>query len=136
MECPPASVGGCLDVRFLAARTAPAQVRTLVGLRLDAWGLAAVCDDAKLIASELVTNAVLHTSEQEIRARLTREARGVLLEVWDSSDVLPAPREDVEGLGGRGLPLVAALASECGASRTAPYGKWVWARIEFPGKGV
>ncbi|MFC4053528.1 ATP-binding protein [Actinomadura syzygii] len=105
----------------------------LVELRLDAWGLAVLRDDVKLIASELVTNAVLHTPEREIRARLTREACGVWLGVWDSSDVMPVRRDDGDGLGGRGLPLVAALASECGAFRALPYGKWVWARVERKG---
>ncbi|TDD33732.1 ATP-binding protein [Actinomadura sp. KC06] len=130
MECGPANV---LDARFLAARTAPAQVRMLVELRLASWGLTALRDDATLIASELVTNAVRHAPEQEIRVRLTHELRGLLFEVWDASDVMPVRKHDEDGLSGRGLPIVEALALGCGAYQTKPHGKWVWARV---GKGV
>ncbi|MFB4304540.1 ATP-binding protein [Actinomadura sp. GTD37] len=125
------STAGAFDVEFLAARTAVGQVRTLVGLRLASWGLSRSCDDVKLIASELVTNAVVHPDEGEggqIRVRFTREACGVLLEVWDSSDSMPVRKEDAEGPGGRGLAIVEAMASECGVWRTEPHGKWVWAR--------
>lgn len=120
---------GALELSFLAARTAAGQVRTLVGLRLAAWGLSKFTDDMTLIASELVTNAIQHAPEEgEIRVRLSRETCGVLLEVWDSSDAMPVRRQEEEGLGGRGLPIVEALAAECGAYRTEPHGKWVWAR--------
>lgn len=139
-----------LDVTFRAARTAPGQVRTLVELRLGSWGLAALRDDVTLIASELVTNATVHTPDgSEIRVRFTREQRGVLLQVWDSSDVLPVRRRAPEsvaavaapdaaalnpghddGTGGLGLPIVAALASEYGVTPTEPRGKYAWARMK------
>lgn len=118
-----------LDVRLLAARTVPGRIRTLVELRLVSWELAALRDDVTLIASELVTNSVRHAPGREIRVRLTREVRGVLLEVWDSSDAMPQRKRDEDGLSGRGLPIVEALALGCGAYRTEPHGKWVWARI-------
>ena len=123
------STAGELDMEFLAARTAPGQVRTLVELRLARWGLAVLADDATVIASELVTNAIMHGPEAgPIRVRLRREARGVLLEVWDSSGSMPVRKHDAEGLSGRGLPIVEALAAECGVCPTEPQGKWVWAR--------
>ncbi|MFI0369365.1 ATP-binding protein [Actinomadura sp. 1N219] len=137
-----------LDLTCLAARTVPGQVRTLVELRLASWGLDALRDDVTLIASELATNAVRHTLEQEMRVRLTREAGGVLLAVWDSSDVLPVRKRTLEtiagdvspdasalemgrddGTGGRGLPVVELLSSECGVTPTDPAGKWVWSRV-------
>ncbi|MFA1546662.1 ATP-binding protein [Actinomadura chokoriensis] len=122
---------GDLELTFLAARTAPGQVRMQVELRLASWGLSALRDDVTLIASELVTNAVEYApSEREIRVRFTRERRGVLLEVWDSSDAMPMRRSDEEGIGGRGLPIVEALAAECGVHPTEPHGKWVWARCQ------
>lgn len=120
---------GELELSFLAARTAPGQVRTHVELHLAEWGLSRLCDDLTVIASELVTNAVVHGPEGgQIRVRFTREARGVLLEVWDSSDSMPVRKGDPEGLGGRGLPVVETLAAECGVWPTEPQGKWVWAR--------
>lgn len=139
---------GELDMTFLAARTAPGQIRMQVELRLGSWGLAGLIDDVTLIASELVTNAVRYAAEQEVRVRFTREARGVLLAVWDAADGRPVRRRPLaataddtvpdaaaldighdDGTGGRGLPIVEALASECGVALTQPHGKWVWARV-------
>ncbi|SNR97664.1 Histidine kinase-like ATPase domain-containing protein [Actinomadura mexicana] len=136
-------IPGELDMSFLAARTGPGQVRMQVELRLASWGLRGLADDVTLIASELVTNAVRHASEREIRVRLVREPRGVLLEVWDSSDDMPVRRQAADdaapdaaaleaessGTRGRGLPIVEALAFQCGVRRTEPRGKWVWARV-------
>ncbi|GAA3935183.1 ATP-binding protein [Actinomadura viridis] len=138
-----------LDMTCLAARTAPGQARTLVELRLASWGLARLRDDATLIASELVTNAVIHTPDDgEIRLRLTRQPMGVLLAVWDSSDARPVRKRSMwavaggaaadaealaldhdDGTGGRGLLIVEELADACGVTETEPRGKWVWARI-------
>ncbi|RKS79377.1 histidine kinase-like protein [Actinomadura pelletieri DSM 43383] len=133
-----------LDVTFRPAPTVPGQVRMLVELRLIEWGLAQLVDDVTLIASELVTNAVQHTFGPQIRVRFTREPHGVLLGVWDGSDVLPLRGRVAEtasnatgpleaGLedetSGRGLPIVAALATRFGVSRTQPHGKWTWARV-------
>ncbi|GAA4235985.1 hypothetical protein GCM10022254_44510 [Actinomadura meridiana] len=137
------SAGDVLDVTFLAARTAPGQVRTLVELRLGAWRMDALRDDVMLIASELVTNAAVHVPGGRIRVRFVREQRGVLFQVWDCSDVLPVRRRATvlspdaaaldsgyrDGTGGLGLPIVAALASEYGVIPTEPHGKWAWARV-------
>ncbi|WP_165967052.1 ATP-binding protein [Actinomadura sp. 7K507] len=140
---------GELDTTFLAARTAPGQVRTLVEFRLAEWGLARLSGDMALIASELVTNAVEHTpDDREIRVRFTREPGAVLLAVWDSSDGRPVRKRPVrsvagdavpdaealnpghdDGSGGRGLTIVEALSTDCGVTRTDPAGKWVWARV-------
>ncbi|RFS86890.1 hypothetical protein D0T12_01030 [Actinomadura spongiicola] len=137
-----------LDVMFRPALTVPGQVRVLVELRLIEWGLTQLVDDVTLIASELVTNAVQHTFGPQVRVRFTREPHGVLLGVWDGSDVLPvrgraaetasntagpdavpleAGQEDETS--GRGLPIVEALATRFGVSLTQPHGKWTWARV-------
>ncbi|MGI5206360.1 ATP-binding protein [Spirillospora sp. CA-108201] len=113
----------------MASLTAPAQVRMLVGLRLEGWGLSGWRNDMGVIASELVTNAVVHGPQDgTVRVRFTRERGGVLLAVWDSSDAMPVRRVDPEGLSGRGLVMVEALATAFGANPTSPNGKWVWAR--------
>ncbi|MEU5987460.1 ATP-binding protein [Spirillospora sp. NPDC047418] len=140
-----------LDMTCLASRTAPGQVRTLVEYRLASWGLARLCDDVQLIASELVTNAVEHTPDDaEVRVMFTREPGSVLLAVWDSSGALPVRKRALgavagdstpdaeslepgydDGTGGRGLPIVEALAEKCGVTETEPRGKWVWARVSL-----
>ena len=145
---PKTVASGELDLSCLAAVTAPGQVRTLVEFRLTEWGLLRMAHDTYLIAGELAANAVRAAPEGEIRVRFTREPVSVLLGVWDSSDEMPVVRPVVElslediapdpcaldpghdaGTGGWGLPIVEALAWKCGVKRTAPHGKWVWARI-------
>ncbi|WP_179271805.1 ATP-binding protein [Actinomadura meyerae] len=119
-------------------------------LRLASWGLAWLADDMTLIASELVTNAVVHGAcGGRIRVRLRLEPASVLLAVWDPSERSPVRKRPLEavlgdaapdaealsperedGTGGRGVPIVQALADECGVAPTAdPVGKWVWARL-------
>ncbi|MCP9950160.1 ATP-binding protein [Actinomadura madurae] len=142
-----------LDYSCLAAGTVAGEMRQRIGMRLDAWGLEEVAGDVLLVAGELIVNACQATPEREIRIRFAREARGLLIGVWDSSDERPAARPVVEltvddivpdplalepghvaGMGGRGLVIVQALASECGVTATRPSGKWVWARCAI-GRG-
>ncbi|MFF5263984.1 ATP-binding protein [Actinomadura viridis] len=124
----------------------------MIEYRLVEWGLAALIDDAVLIAGELIANAVRATPDTQIRVQFTRRRDAVVLGVWDVSDSLPvvAPvkeltLEDVapdpraldpghdDGTGGWGLPIVQALSDGCGVRRTRPQGKWVWARLRIGG---
>lgn len=137
-----------LDMTCLAAWTVAGQVRMSVECRLAVWGLSHLASDVALVAGELVANAVRSTPEREIRVRFAREDGAVLLGVWDGGeampvvapvkelaleDVVPDPQAldegDDDGTGGWGLPIVQALSAECGVRRTAPAGKWVWARL-------
>jgi signal transduction histidine kinase len=136
-----------LDVTCLAAATLSAEVRQRIGYRLASWRLEHLADDARLIAAELVANACAATPAGEIRVTFSREPAAVLLAVWDSSDAMPRVGPIVElepehldlspegwdANGGWGLPIVRALASECGVTETPPRGKWVWARLAVPG---
>jgi anti-sigma regulatory factor (Ser/Thr protein kinase) len=82
---------------------------------LRAWGLAALSDDAGLVTSELVTNAVAASSTVErpapVRLWLRADRGGVLILVWDGSPQPPL-RVDVDGdaEAGRGLLLVDAIS--------------------------
>ncbi|WP_349666496.1 ATP-binding protein [Actinomadura xylanilytica] len=139
---------GEMEMTCLAARTASGRVRSLIEYRLAEWGLSGLLDDLRLVAGELVANAVQCAPDGEIRVRLARESASVLLCVWDSSDAMPVAGPVVElclddiapdpealdpghddGTGGWGLPIVQALSSECGVRPTPPQGKWVWARV-------
>lgn len=91
-----------------------------------------VRDDALLIASELVTNAVLHsgcdpTDQLEVVAELT--PRGVLIAVTDvgRSDSTPTGRAAYASAGGLGLRVVEALARRWGTERRG--GVRVWAEL-------
>lgn len=134
----------CLLLSMPASKAAPGLARTLTMARLHKWDCAHISDDAFLIASELITNAVVATPGEEIRYQCSRDVAGVLIAVWDASTAGPQPRPVVEltldtldvseehwdDNGGRGLPIVTALAAECGYSPDPTGGKWVWARLK------
>jgi DNA-binding NarL/FixJ family response regulator len=84
-----------------------------------------------LCVSELVTNAVLHTSSApDVAVWVT--SKGVRVEVGDEGGVLPEARAaSVEAVTGRGLALVDTLASAWGVI-PRPFGKIVWFEIARP----
>jgi anti-sigma regulatory factor (Ser/Thr protein kinase) len=94
-----------------------------------------VRDDALLIASELTSNAVLHsgaapTGEIVLRAQLVPE--GVVIEVIDegrSGDTPKTRPADLHAPGGFGLPVVEAIALRWGSDRLQ--GTRVWAELRL-----
>ncbi len=79
---------------------------------------ASVVDDACLVTSELVTNALLH-GRSDAALRLLHEDDYLRVEVIDQNSRLPvlvAP--DRASLSGRGLAIVALLATLWGTERT------------------
>jgi anti-sigma regulatory factor (Ser/Thr protein kinase) len=123
-----------LDLRPLPTAVSCARLHARQIVR--EWGFPAIATDCELIVSELVTNAVTHGARivtsadlPPVRLRLTGRTRGVCVEVWDSSDDMPRLRTDPlnEEPCGRGLLLVAGIASRWGAYRTAGGGKCVFA---------
>lgn len=112
-----------------ASTAAPSQARAFVAeeLRAELGELyeQSLCDDALLLTSELVTNAVLH-AHTGVELSVVTGMDAVHVEIADGDPVVPHPREPTVGeLGGRGLALVAALAGDWGV-RLAPPGKVVW----------
>ncbi len=105
---------------------APRAVRAAVG-RLDSLG--AVIGDVKLISSELVTNAVLHSGcvrDHMLAVRATRSGGRMTISVHDPglSDQDAAPRTPSER-GGWGLSVVVArLAARWGSQRDGGYRVW------------
>src|SRR3954465_10733495 len=76
-----------------ADERAPATARRLVGEAFSRWGLES--DDARLIASELATNAHLHGGTPRAGTDLIvvrtwlRDDKIAVIEVWDRSETLP-----------------------------------------------
>ncbi|MDP9434335.1 MAG: SpoIIE family protein phosphatase [Actinomycetota bacterium] len=114
-----------------AARTA----RRLAAQALSGWGITGtVADDAVLLASELVNNAVTHTGRPR-RLRVRRLVDRLVLEVSDA-DPRPPQRSGSNGPhggdggeeGGRGLVILDALASGWGV-RFDGTGKVVWCEV-------
>jgi serine phosphatase RsbU (regulator of sigma subunit)/anti-sigma regulatory factor (Ser/Thr protein kinase) len=112
-------------------RTAVRSARDLAARQLTAWGLDALEDPMKLIVSELVTNAVRH-STGPIGLRLIRH-QVLTCEVFDTDVCAPRLRRaQSTDENGRGLFLVAQLSRRWG-SRSVPAGKVVWAEADLPG---
>ena len=117
-------------------RTAPATARAFVRDVLGYWELAlpdaTLVDRAVLVASELVTNAVVH-ARTDLRLRM--ELRGDLLHlaVRDGSPrllrlvTIPDPQAE----GGRGLLVVEQLARAWGVNRHPDGGKVVWCTLKL-----
>jgi anti-sigma regulatory factor (Ser/Thr protein kinase) len=109
------------------------------------WGLHDLADTIELIVSELVTNAVKASMDQDrrpfyteehglacIHLRLSADRQAALVEVWDENFTLPEPSQpDLDDESGRGLMLVDALAGRWGWDLAATgRGKIVWALVE------
>lgn len=91
-----------------------------------------VVDDATLIVSELVTNAVLHAdgpSDVLTAVRLVGSGVRLRIEVHDAVPSAPVLRVvDADAEHGRGLVVVEAL-SECWGTEATPDGKCVWCEL-------
>ena len=107
-----------------------ARTRKNVRSKLNDWGLGQLEETAELLASELVTNALLYTNGP-ISIRLLRD-HSLLCEVYDASDEVPQLRNaDHDDDGGRGLHLVKVLSQRWGTRRTNG-GKSVWFELALP----
>jgi anti-sigma regulatory factor (Ser/Thr protein kinase) len=116
---------------FAAEPGSVGTARAAVKQRCQQWGFGALCDDAQLIVSELVCNAVRHAGT-DIDLTLRARKRGLRMEVTDGSTAQVRRRtSSIFDEGGRGLQLVDALASHHGV-RPLPGGKTVWAELDTP----
>lgn len=107
-----------------------AAARAFIDEVLDGWRVGGLArEDATLVASELVANAMMHAGGPLVFS-LRREDSAVRLEITDASPVAPAPRGPVRGQpGGHGLVIVQRLCRAWGSTPLAE-GKVVWAEID------
>ncbi|HMC41154.1 MAG TPA: SpoIIE family protein phosphatase [Acidimicrobiales bacterium] len=102
--------------------------RHAVQERLEALGLGDLVPSAALVVTELVANAVLHTSGP-VEVQVASAGSGVRLSVYDTCADLPVvPVPSPRSMTGRGLMLVRSLAARVGFER-AGTGKVVWAEV-------
>lgn len=86
-----------------------------------------------LAASELVANSLQHGTPP-MRLRLRRTDRRLIVEVTDGNDHLPRRRRaDPADESGRGIAIVATIASNWGSRRAPGGGKAVWCEFALPG---
>ncbi|WP_320773722.1 SpoIIE family protein phosphatase [Streptomyces sp. CRN 30] len=85
-----------------------------------------------LAASELVANSLQHGTPP-MRLRLRRTDRRLIIEVTDGDDHLPRRRRaEPADESGRGIAIVATIASGWGSRRTPGGGKAVWCEFALP----
>ncbi|MDX3533741.1 ATP-binding protein [Streptomyces sp. MB09-01] len=127
---------GPWDTSWPVARE-PASVgraRRVLTAQLSSWGLHEVADTARLLVSELVTNALRHAHGP---VRVNVRVRGAVLrcEVEDASPTGPVPRTaNIDAESGRGIALIDALAQDWGSDRTTT-GKTTWFELTLPHSG-
>ena len=128
-----------------ALPTAVPCARRYTRVILDEWGVAALADQAELIVSELLTNSVQATMDEEGRPKygetglpvvhlhLASDHTSVMIELWDSISRVPAARRPTPAEeGGRGLGLVEALSDRWGWTAVVGWpGKVVWAELRL-----
>ncbi|MCC5474036.1 SpoIIE family protein phosphatase [Streptomyces barringtoniae] len=118
-----------------------ATARSFVRDTLQGWGFADIVDDAVVLTSELVTNAVVHAGTHADVLCLRAED-GVRIEVSDRYPEREVPLQNAAATmgspdreGGRGLQLCAALATRWGVDYT-PTHKNVWFQLNLPERPV
>jgi anti-sigma regulatory factor (Ser/Thr protein kinase) len=85
-----------------------------------------------LAASELVANSLQHGTPP-MRLRLRRTDRRLIVEVTDGDEHLPRRRRaEPADESGRGIAIVATIASNWGSRRTPGGGKAVWCEFALP----
>jgi len=121
------------ELRLAVDAHAPVVARGVLVITLRDRVPASVLDDAQLVASELITNSVLHSGaspDAAVLIRIRLSSTVLRLEVEDGgrgATIAPRP-SDVERGGGFGLNIVDTLSQDWGVERTAA-GTRVWVRL-------
>lgn len=123
-----ATRGRSAELTLPPKSTSPARARRFVDDTLTAWGVEGG-EDAVLLASELVTNALLHARTSMTVRLAEQDDESIRLSVTDgSTQALQERHFSIESGTGRGLRLLTSLASEWGVEWHEG-GKTVWSRI-------
>lgn len=112
-----------------------AAMRRLTRTYLNWCGLPELVDDATLIVSELVTNAIQHGNGAQVTFTMTVCGNVLRLVVHNETPGRPAVRDaDDDAERGRGLFLVNCLAASHGGTwGTSDGGATTWCRLAVPG---
>jgi anti-sigma regulatory factor (Ser/Thr protein kinase) len=128
------SIAGEMHVRLTSGLEAPAVARRFVAEHSGALPVA-LADDAELLVSELVSNAVRH-GRPAITLRINMDPPLIGVSVHDEGAAMPHEADepvDPAADGGRGLLIVDRLSSDWGVTPDdPPPGKTVWFRLDVP----
>jgi anti-sigma regulatory factor (Ser/Thr protein kinase) len=115
------------EVQLPFSLATPRLARGFVRATCARWGVSSVLEDAVLVASELVENAVRH-AESAPSLRLELRPGQFAVAVHDDDPTPPKPRPlTSDQPDGRGIPLVKGLSKAWGVSPSPRGGKVVWA---------
>ncbi|MEU8029216.1 SpoIIE family protein phosphatase [Streptomyces sp. NPDC049099] len=120
-------------LELLGGVEAAPRARAFASGVLTSWRFPAELHDLGVLAtSELVANSLQHGTPP-MRLRLRRTDRRLIIEVTDGDDHLPRRRRAEPGdESGRGIAIVATIASSWGCRRTPGGGKAVWCEFVLP----
>lgn len=105
-------------------------MRRITSAYLILWGLDELIDNALLVVSELVTNAIDHGEGRPVRLKVTCSDTELRVEVTDGSPNSACRREPEQtDESGRGLLLVEECSREWGVSEN---GSITWCCLAFP----
>lgn len=121
----------------------PATARSHTRATLRGWGLGALADDACVIVSELVTNALRYgspngsplrplppTETEPFLLSMVHHDRSVLCAVFDPGTDIPVVKDpDYFMESGRGLHVLESLSQSWGWTTPDRHGKAVWALL-------
>jgi anti-sigma regulatory factor (Ser/Thr protein kinase) len=120
------------QIELPARTTSPRIARDYVVGVLHGWGMEGLAESARLLTSELVTNAVLH-ARTSITVRVARDDSRRLVRVSVQDGSVRAPRErnfsDMSTTG-RGLHMVRGGSRDFGVVRQEA-GKSVWFELPY-----
>ncbi|QDY81143.1 ATP-binding protein [Streptomyces qinzhouensis] len=130
----PPPTGRDTEIVFPPADSLVGRMREITRNELTGWGLAALLDDAELVVSELVTNAVRHGGGTAVTLRVRHTGDAVRIEVTDGNPAAAKPRAaGPDDESGRGLGIVAAVSQQWGVSSD---GCTTWSRLALPPGGT
>jgi anti-sigma regulatory factor (Ser/Thr protein kinase) len=107
--------------------TSPALARAYCDGVLGSSGSEERSQAARLVVSELVTNAIVHAGT-EIELNVVVKGDAIRIEVTDLGGGLPRSYDANGGSNGRGLPIVEALSCGWGVVELGA-GKTVWCEL-------
>ncbi|MFE3637344.1 SpoIIE family protein phosphatase [Streptomyces cellostaticus] len=120
-------------LELLGGVEAAPRARAFASGVLTSWRFPVELHDLGVLAtSELVANSLQHGTPP-MRLRLRRTDRRLIIEVTDGDDHLPRRRQaEPADESGRGIAIVATIASTWGSRRTPGGGKAVWCEFLLP----
>ena len=118
---------------LLGGTEAAPRARAFASGVLSSWRFPTELQDlGVLAASELVANSLQHGTPP-MRLRLRRTDKRLIVEVTDGDEHLPRRRRaEPADEAGRGISIVATIASAWGSRRTPGGGKSVWCEFALP----